>query len=291
MYDAGFPSDRISVLQRASGALRVILRERDGETELDRLFQAGCLKARFPRRAVRGWSDVVTMNISGGIAAGDTLTSAFEIGTGARAAIASQAAERYYRAASGSTVARVSAHISVGDNAAAEWLPQETILFDGCAMDRSLDVELSDSSWFVGVEALVFGRAAMGERVHTGRIRDMIRVRRAGRLVWHDTLRMEGEIDALLQRPAIANDARAVASLVHVAPKAEKQVDTVRDRAGWLAGGKRRQRVGRDAGGAAARGGCRTAASGRDGGARRLAQRAALAPGLAVLTGGPRRCT
>ena len=85
-----------------------------------------------------------------------------------------------------------------------------------------------DSSWFVGVEALVFGRAAMGERVRAGRIRDMIRVRRAGRLVWHDALRMEGEIHALLQHPAVANGARAVASLVHVAPEAEKQVDTVR---------------------------------------------------------------
>ncbi len=156
------------------------------------------------------------------------MTSTFDITAGARATIASQAAERYYRAAAGSDAARVRTHISVGDNAAAEWLPQETILFDGCAMDRSLDVELSDSSWFVGVEALVFGRAAMGERVRAGRIRDMIRVRRGGRLVWHDAVRMDGEIDALLRRPAVANGARAVASLVHVAPEAERRVDAVR---------------------------------------------------------------
>src|SRR5581483_8072306 len=96
-----FPSDRVAVLQRASGELRMTLKERDGATALDRLFQRGCLKARFPCPAVRGWSDVVTINTSGGIAGGDRLAGAFEIAAGARATIASQAAERYYRAVPG----------------------------------------------------------------------------------------------------------------------------------------------------------------------------------------------
>ncbi|MGE0260174.1 MAG: urease accessory protein UreD [Alphaproteobacteria bacterium] len=168
------------------------------------------------------------MNTSGGIASGDRLNSTFDIGAGAHATVASQAAERYYRAAAGGGSALVRTRISVGDIAAAEWLPQETILFDGCAMERSLDVELSASSWFVGVEALVFGRAAMGERVRAGRICDIIRVRRADRLVWYDAVRLDGEIDVLLRRPAVANGARAVASLVHVAPDAERRVEAVR---------------------------------------------------------------
>ncbi|MGD9615426.1 MAG: urease accessory protein UreD [Alphaproteobacteria bacterium] len=227
MYDAGFRSE-LCGLQRASGELRVRLERRDGATVLDRLFQTGCLKARFPRGSERGWLDVVTLNISGGIAGGDQLIGAFEIAADARATIASQAAERYYRAPAGGPAARVRMRLSVGDGAAAEWLPQETILFDGCAIDRRLNVELSDSSWFVGVEGLVFGRAAMGERVRTGQIHDVIRVRRAGRLIWHDAVRMDGDMDALLRRPAVANGARAVANLIHVAPEAERRVDAVR---------------------------------------------------------------
>ncbi len=58
--------------------------------------------------------------------------------------------------------------------AAAEWLAQETILFDGCALDRRLDVELAPDSWFLAVEMLVFGRAAMGEVVREARLRDVI---------------------------------------------------------------------------------------------------------------------
>jgi urease accessory protein len=227
MYDAGFPSD-VSGLQRARGELRVRVTAREGRTVLDRLFQAGCLKARFPRGAVRGWFDVVTLNTSGGIAGGDRLNLTFEVMAGARATIAAQAAERYYRVPSGNAAAQMRACVSVGDGAAAEWLPQETILFDGVAMDRRLDVELSASSRFVGVETLVFGRAASGERVRNGRIRDVIRLRRAERLIWHDAVRMDGEIDALLRRSAIADSARAVATLVHVAPEAEQRVDATR---------------------------------------------------------------
>ena len=230
MYDSGFRSELAAAagLQRARGELRLVLKCRDGATVLDRLFQSGCLKARLPRPAVHGWTDIVTMNNSGGIAGGDRLDSAFEIAAGGRATVATQAAERYYRIPADGFPAMVRTRIAVGEGAAAEWLPQETILFDGSGMKRRLDVELSDSSSFVGVEALVFGRAAMGESVHTACIRDAIRVWRNGRLIWHDAVRLDGDVDAVLRRAAVANGARAVASLLHVAPDAERRIDAVR---------------------------------------------------------------
>ena len=109
----------------------------------------------------------------------------------------------------------------VAAGACAEWLPQETILFDRCAVDRRLDVELADDAWFLGVESLVFGRAAMGEQVRQAWLRDGIRIRRDGRWLLHDAVRLDGEVDAALRRPAIAGGARAMATLVHVAPDAE----------------------------------------------------------------------
>src|SRR4051794_1025115 len=121
MYDAGFPSE-LTGLQRARGALEVRLMARSGATVLDILYQAGCLKARFPRGAVPGWSDVVTLNTSGGIAGGDRLTGSFEIAAGARATIASQAAERYYRVPAQGGPALVRTRVSVGEDAIAEWL-------------------------------------------------------------------------------------------------------------------------------------------------------------------------
>lgn len=227
MYDAACLSDP-QTLQRAVGELAVSVRRRDTATVLDGLRQAGCLKARFPRALVPEWIDIVTLNTSGGIAGGDQLDSRFDVRAGSRASIAAQAAERFYRALPGSAPSRVRTRIDVAAGAAAEWLPQETILFDRCALDRRLELELADDAWFLGAESLIFGRAAMGEVVGQARLRDRIQVRRGGRLLWHDAVRLEGEVGMILQRKAIANGARAVATLVHVAPGAEMALDALR---------------------------------------------------------------
>jgi len=228
MYDAACLSDP-QTLQRAVGELAVSVRRRDDASVLEGLRQAGCLKARFPRALVPGWIDVVTLNTSGGIAAGDRLDSAFEVRSGARASIAAQAAERFYRALPGSEPSRVRTRIVVGVGAAAEWLPQETILFDCCAVDRRLEVDLADDAWFLGVESLIFGRAGMGEVVERASLRDLIRMRRGGRLLWHDAVRLEDDVAATLRRKATADGARAIATIVHVAPDAEVMLDAVRE--------------------------------------------------------------
>ncbi|MGA9864824.1 MAG: urease accessory protein UreD [Acetobacteraceae bacterium] len=226
MFDASSRSE--PALQRATGELAVGWRVRDGATVLDTLRQAGCLKARFPRDGVDGWAGIVTMNLSGGIAGGDRLDSRFVIGEGARASIAGQAAERFYRALPASPPARVRTRIEIAAGAAAEWLAQESILFDRCALDRRLDVELAADARFLGVEMLVFGRAAMGETVRHAVLGDVIAVRREGRPVLREAIRLDGAADEMLRRPAIAAGGRALATLVHVAPDAEARLDAVR---------------------------------------------------------------
>jgi len=225
MYDGVSLSDD---LQRATGELRLSVKRRGGESVLDGLRQAGCLKARFPRPVAPGWFDTTSVNTSGGVVGGDRLDTAISVGDGARATISAQAAERFYRALPDSAPSRVRTSIRIGHDAAMEWLPQETILFDRCALDRQLTVDVTPGSWFLGVEMLVFGRAAMGERVVTARLRDLIQVRRGGDLLLHDAIRLDGEVDRVLQRIATAGGARALATLVFVAPDAEARIDVVR---------------------------------------------------------------
>jgi urease accessory protein len=228
MYDGVSLSDR---LQRASGELRVSVKRRGGDSVLDGLRQAGCLKARFPRALAPGWFDMTTVNTSGGVVGGDRLDTAISVGEGAKATIAAQAAERFYRALPGSAASSVRTTVGVGVDSAAEWLPQETILFDRCSLDRRLVVDVTPGSWFLGIEMLIFGRAAMGERVVTARLRDLIQVRRGGELLLHDAIRMDGEVDLTMERTAVADGARAVATLVFVAPDAEARLDAVREAA------------------------------------------------------------
>ena len=227
MYDTTSRPEA-GTLQRASGELRVSFRRRGDATVLGDLRQVGCLKARFPHVEPDAWTTAVTLNTSGGIAGGDRLRAAFEISNGAQVTIAAQAAERFYRTVPGSEPADVRTRISVDHGAAAEWLPQETLLFDRCVVDRRLDVDLAADAAFLGVEALVFGRVAMGERLEHAWLRDLIRIRRCGRLLLHDTIHLDGEVDAVLRRRAIASGARAVATVVHVGPDAEAHLDDVR---------------------------------------------------------------
>ena len=207
-----------SDLQRASGEVLVSVKRRDDKSVLDQLRQAGCLKARFPRDDNAGGLNVVTLNTSGGIAGGDDLRSSFTIGAAASATIAGQAAERFYRALPDSPASIVQTRIVVTTGGAAEWLPQEMILFDGCRVQRSLQVELADDARFLGIESLVFGRAAMGEAVNYGSLRDVIELRRGGRVLLHDAVRLDGEVAMKLQRKGIADGARALATIVYVAP-------------------------------------------------------------------------
>ena len=218
-----------SDLQRATGTLRVAVKRRGAASTLADLRQEGCLKARFPRGAE--WFEAVTLNSSGGVAGGDALSAAFAVGPGARATFASQAAERFYRARPDDPPARVHSTVTLAEGAAAEWLPQEAILFDGAALDRRLSVEMAEDAWFLGVETLLFGRVAMGERVGALRLADTIRVRRAGRLLLHEAVRLDGDAASTLARPAMASGGTAVATLIHVAPDAETRLAALR--AAW----------------------------------------------------------
>ncbi len=200
---------------------------RDGVTALDRLRQEDCLKARFPRPQRGGWMEIVTLNSSGGVAGGDVLASSIEAGVGARATVCGQAAERFYRALPGAT-AQVETRIAVAEGAAVEWLPQETILFDGSALHRRLSIELAEDARFLAVETLVFGRRSMGETLRAARLRDVIHVERAGRVALHDAIRLDGDMQAMLDRPAVGHGAQAVATLIYAAPDAADRLDALR---------------------------------------------------------------
>jgi len=212
------PSECVISPQRGVGHLALGFRVIEGVTRIERFYQDGCLKARLPRAHGRG-ADAVLMNISGGIAGGDELNTEIALGPGAVASVAGQAAERVYRALGG-VPARVTTRIVLQDGAALDYLPQETILFDGFALNRALDVELAPAARYLGVESLVFGRQAMGEQLRLGWLRDRIAIRRGGQTVITDMTRLDGDIAAQLARPALGGGAIAMASIIFAAPEA-----------------------------------------------------------------------
>lgn len=189
------------------------------------LFQTGALRLVFPH----GRSDVeaVLVNTSGGITGGDRFEVEAVAGAGSRLTLTTQAAERAYRAQTGQ-VGRLTTRLSVQNGAFLRWLPQETLIFEGSALDRRLTVDLARDARFLMVEPLVFGRTAMGETVHNARLWDRITVNRDNRPIYRDGLDLGADIQSQLDRPAVANGGCAMASLVYVAPDVEIHLDAVR---------------------------------------------------------------
>jgi urease accessory protein len=170
----------------------------------------------------------VLINTAGGLTGGDRLSWSIDAGQETSVTCVSQACERIYRSLDGEP-ARLSVNITLAENACLNWLPQETILFDGCALERSLEADLAPGASLLVLEAFVFGRAAMGEVVRHAGVHDRWAIRRDGKLVFADDVRFEGNVDELLQRKAIAAGDRALATVALIAPGAEQHIAFVRE--------------------------------------------------------------
>ena len=171
--------------------------------------------------------EAVIINTTGGLNDGDEFTSSIHWRENTTAIVTTQAAERIYKSRLGN--AEIRTELQVDKNACAMWLPQETILFDGGLLKRSNDVEISEGGQLIAVESCVFGRAAMGETVENGFFGDSWQVRVGGKLVLVDRFQLEDNIQEKLDRPAIANGACALATIIHVAPDAVARRNKIRE--------------------------------------------------------------
>lgn len=228
MFAVISPSDdetHAVALQRARGDARVSFVATPRGTMLGQLFQDGAAKIRLPKTFGPD-AEAVLINSAGGLTGGDQLGYAIDIGAGASAVVTTQACEKIYRSLGGP--AEMTVRLKVGPGGRLDWLPQETILFDRADLRRRVDVDLAPAARFLAVEAVIFGRRAMGEAVEEGGLHDRWRIRQADRLIHADDIRMSGAIAALGQQSAVLAGAGAMASLVYVGDDADRHTEAVR---------------------------------------------------------------
>ena len=207
-------------MQRAEGRVRLAFHAKAGATRIETLFQEGCAKARLPSPLRNAAPEAILINTAGGLAGGDRLATEIELAAGASAVATTQACERVYR--STGPAVTVSARLRLSGGARLAWLPQETILFDGCRLERSLEADLDGNAELLAVEAFLFGRMAMGETVRSGGLHDRWRIRREGRLIFADDLRIEGRIAGQIERAAVLDGNAALATVLYAGPDPER---------------------------------------------------------------------
>ena len=215
----------LPVAQRVAGLGRLFCGSSGGRTRLQRLYQDGSAKIRMP--SVRSDPlEAVLINTAGGLTGGDRIGWAIEVGEGASASVTTQACEKVYRAACDH--AEVKVGLRVGAGARIAWLPQETIVFDQAAFARRLDVELAEGAEALILEATLFGRLAMGERIVQGSFHDRWRIRQGGALIHAEDFRIGPDIAERLGRPAVTGGASAIATLLLISPNAEDMLEPAR---------------------------------------------------------------
>jgi urease accessory protein len=217
---------------RAVGSIALTVVASSAGSRRQRVHESGSLRVRFPNAPGRTL-DAVLVNTAGGMTGGDRFDIDLDVGKGAALTVTTAAAEKIYRSLGPDTA--IAVKLKVGDGGVLAWLPQETILFDQVRLRRSIDVELDSSAELLLAEAIVFGRSAMGETVAQGHLTDRWRIRRDGRLVLAETVRLDGKIAEQLARPASTAGGVAIATIIKI-PSGDQDVAAVRAMADNFAG-------------------------------------------------------
>jgi urease accessory protein len=217
-------TDELFTANRAYGRVALAVAVTRGATRRSRVVEEGSLRVRFPNTASHEL-EAILVNTAGGMAGGDTFDIDIAAGADAQLLFGAAAAEKIYRSLGPAT--RVAVRLAVSAGATLRWLPQETILFDRARLERRIDVDLDEGAALVLAEAVVFGRAAMGESVTQGELIDRWRVRIGGRLVLAESVRLGGAIATKLSEPAVAAGGCALATVL-IVPGGGRHVEAVR---------------------------------------------------------------
>jgi urease accessory protein len=151
----------------------------------------------------------VLLHTSGGMVGGDRLTADINLAEHSHALITTAAAAKIYR--SSGQESQQTTQIKVAAGACLEWLPQETIIFNGAIYHQRTHIELAPQAIWCGWEITRYGRTAMGESFFEGQVRSQTEVWQQGRPLWIDRQRLSGNAEmwhsphALAAQPVVGS--------------------------------------------------------------------------------------
>lgn len=190
------------------------------KTTLSRKIHDGPLVVQKPLYPEGGEvCHAIIVHPPGGIAGGDELNLKVATGANASALLTTPGAAKWYRSAG--PLARQQVALEVGGTL--EWLPQESIVFDGALAQTEYAVHLAAGASLIGWDIVCLGRTGSGERYSRGSYRNAISVRRDGRLLWLERGRVEGG-GRLLDSPAGLAGNPVYGTLFAAFPHFEKRI-------------------------------------------------------------------
>jgi urease accessory protein len=174
------------------GSLDLVYAKRDGATEITHSFAKAPLKVQRPFYPEgKKVCHSIILHTAGGIVGGDRLSQKIQLEPDTQSLITTSAAGKVYR--SNGQQARQTVEIKIDRGACLEYLPQETIVFEGAVYRQDLRVELAPEASWLGWEINRFGRSARGEKFYTGDWRSYTEVWQQGKPLWIDRQWLPGK--------------------------------------------------------------------------------------------------
>ncbi|MFW6346799.1 MAG: urease accessory protein UreD [Halomonas sp.] len=250
--DATPPTDsghRFDAGRRWEASLALRFAARNGVTRLTQARHHGPLRVQRPfypeaRHAQDrlGACHLYLLHPPGGLVSGDTLDIAVEVGEGAHGLITTPAANKLYRADSHGVAWQQRTCLNVADGGVLEWLPQETLAFDGARGEQLTSIALSGGARCLGWEVMALGRPASQLPYVSGRIEQRFRLTRDGRPLWLERQPLEpahprftgrwgqggATVQATLWAVGLTDEPEAVAALRESLPDTHSWAVTVR---------------------------------------------------------------
>jgi urease accessory protein len=134
---------------------------------------------------------IAILHPPGGVAASDRLCIRASLHEQSRALLTTPGATKWYR--SEGSCASQQAHFSLGEDAVLEWLPRESIIFDGANISMQLNVDLSVRARYFGWDILSFGRRASGESWGRGKLNMQTNIRGVDCLLWSEVADVDAQ--------------------------------------------------------------------------------------------------
>lgn len=190
----------------------------------------GC-KMLWPERT--GVCHAIIVHPPAGIAGGDHLTFEIETKDQAHAVVTTPGAGKWYKTNGKQAFQHIQLHVK--DQSILEWVPQETMLFDGALAHSETHIHLDNAASFIGWDMLVLGRQARAELFIQGSYHNQFKLWREHKLLVADTLYFEGE-DRWLSSCLGMNNQAVMGSFWAAAPEKyrsasylEQQLELIRE--------------------------------------------------------------
>ncbi len=161
----------------------------DGDTSITRMNKArhyGPLRVQRPfyPEGRDGCCHVYLLHPPGGLVSGDALHVDVTVAPSAHVLLTTPSANKLYRADSNNVAWSQHTHLKIAEGATLEWLPQETLAFDGSRGEQTLSIELEGSAKCLGWEILGLGRPASELPFVNGHLEQRFQLSRNGRALW-----------------------------------------------------------------------------------------------------------